>query len=59
MITPRYGRCGSRTSRPPHTGGGTTFEVPRAHSRRSGGGVADTARALVDGRLDPAAILVG
>ncbi|MGW2254810.1 ANTAR domain-containing protein [Kitasatospora sp. NPDC001660] len=37
----------------------TAFEVLRAHARRSGTGVADVARALVAGRLDPAAVLAG
>ncbi|MGW3227138.1 ANTAR domain-containing protein [Kitasatospora sp. NPDC001095] len=35
------------------------FEALRSHARRSGGGVADTARALVEGRLDPAGLLTG
>ncbi|MCG6494243.1 GAF and ANTAR domain-containing protein [Kitasatospora sp. A2-31] len=37
----------------------TAFEVLRSHARRSGTGVADVARALVDGPLDPATVLAG
>ncbi|MGA5820302.1 ANTAR domain-containing protein [Kitasatospora sp. NPDC094028] len=37
----------------------SAFEVLRVHARRSGRGVADAARALVDGHLDPATVLAG
>ncbi|MFJ8622221.1 GAF and ANTAR domain-containing protein [Kitasatospora sp. NPDC093550] len=37
----------------------TAFEVLRSHARRSGTGVAAAARALVDGRIDPAVLLAG
>ncbi|WP_425554759.1 hypothetical protein [Kitasatospora putterlickiae] len=35
------------------------FQVLRSHARRSGTGVADTARSLVEGRLAPAVLLAG
>lgn len=37
----------------------TAFEVLRSHARRSGRSVADSARALVEGLEDPAAVLAG
>ncbi|MFD0277239.1 GAF and ANTAR domain-containing protein [Kitasatospora sp. NPDC127111] len=37
----------------------TAFEVLRSHARRSGTGVADVARSLLDGPLDAAALLAG
>ncbi|MEU9078408.1 GAF and ANTAR domain-containing protein [Kitasatospora sp. NPDC004745] len=37
----------------------TAFEVLRSHARRSGTGLADAARALVDGHVDPAVVLAG
>ncbi|MER7705726.1 GAF and ANTAR domain-containing protein [Kitasatospora sp. NPDC097605] len=35
------------------------FQVLRSHARRSGTGVADAARSLVEGRVTPAVLLVG
>ncbi|WP_195911351.1 GAF and ANTAR domain-containing protein [Streptomyces kaniharaensis] len=37
----------------------TAFEVLRSHARRSGTGVADVARSLVEGALEPVTVLAG